>query len=443
MSKITLDKWQRDVLNCEGHVLLCTGRQVGKTTIFAIKAAEYMIKHRDSSIIVVSLTEDQAQLMIMKILDYLERNHRALIESGHLKPTKNKILLKNKSSVLARPVGNTGAAVRGFTGDVLIVDEASRMPELMWAAAKPTLLTTGGELWLCSTPHGKQGYFYECFVNKSERFTVFHVNSEEVIKNRKITHNWTQRNREEALKFLNDEKKDMSMLQYAQEYLGEFIDDLRQFFPDELIQKCMIAERQDSISKNSNYYLGVDVARMGDDESTFEIFERFDDEVIHVESQIKQRTYLNEITKHVLELDKIYNFSKIYIDDGGIGVGVFDYLITDEQTRRKTVAINNNKRVIEYDPINPVKKRLLKEDLYNNLLRLMEQGKIKLLKDPNIFQSLKSVQYEYFKDEQHSGGLHIFGNYTHIVEGIIRAVWCVKEKNLNIWIDTINHGFIR
>jgi hypothetical protein len=149
---LVLDKWQVDVLNAKGHFLLCTGRQVGKTTIFAIKAAEHMINNPKSRIIVVSLTEDQAQLIIIMILNYLEKNYKDRIAKPYSKNiTKNKIVLKNGSQVLSRPVGQTGDAVRGFTGDILIIDEASRMPESVFTASKPTLLTTGGKIWMCST----------------------------------------------------------------------------------------------------------------------------------------------------------------------------------------------------------------------------------------------------------------------------------------------------
>ena len=40
------------------------------------------------------------------------------------------------------------------------------------------------------------------------------------------------------------------------------------------------------------------------------------------------------------------------------------------------------------------KTKLMKEDLYANLLCLMEQGKIELCSNPDTFLSLKSVQYE-------------------------------------------------
>ena len=54
---------------------------------------------------------------------------------------------------------------------------------------------------------------------------------------------------------------------------------------------------------------------------------------------------------------------------------------------------------------------------------------VKLLKDDELIQSLKSVQYEYMVKRGEKTELRIFGNYTHIVEGLIRAAWCAKEDN--------------
>lgn len=433
-----LDSWQEKILKTKGNILLCTGRQVGKTTVMAIKAANYMIEHPNTKIIVVSLTEDQAKLIIVMILTYLEKINRKLIARGKNKPTQNRITLTNKSTVIARPVGNTGDAVRGFTGHVLIIDEASRMPDMVWAAGRPTLLTTAGEIWMCSTPHGKQGYFWEAYQNKNSRFTVFHISSEEVIHNREISESWTKTQREEAINFLEGERREMSELQYGQEYLGMFLDELRRFFPDELIERCCILKRPQSLLKGRDYYMGVDIARMGDDESTFEIIHKINDQNLQqVENITTTKTLTTQTEQRIIDLDLLYDFQKIYIDagSGSLGVGVFDHLLKTDNTKRKIVAINNRARPLDRD--GKAKTKLLKEDLYDNLRSLMEKGYIRLLDDPEIKLSLASVQYEFMNNPHKISQMRIFGNYTHIAEGLIRAAWCSKEKSLYLWIDSI------
>ena len=65
----------------------------------------------------------------------------------------------------------------------------------------------------------------------------------------------------------------------------------------------------------------------------------------------------------------------------------------------------------------------------------MEKGKISLMNADDVFLSLKSVQYEHFTEGTLAGTMKIYGEYTHIVEGLIRAAWCVKDKSLNMRIN--------
>ena len=61
----------------------------------------------------------------------------------------------------------------------------------------------------------------------------------------------------------------------------------------------------------------------------------------------------------------------------------------------------------------------------------MEIGKIDFVNDLNLLRSLKSIIYEYSE----GGKLRIFGNYSHITEALVRAVWCAtKMKGLSLYI---------
>ncbi len=427
--QLQLDDWQRRVLDTKGNIVLCSGRQVGKSTVISIDAGEYAVKNPNKTIMVISAVERQALLLFEKILSHIHDNHRQSIKTGKNKPTKHTLRLKNGSIIHCLPTGLSGYGIRGYTIDRLYADEAAFIPEEVWAAVSPMLATTHGDIVLLSTPHGREGYFFRCFSDDS--FTSFHVSSEECERIPK--------------EFLKKEEERMSKLQYAQEYLGQFLDDLRQFFPDETIKKCMMLSRSNagsllSISINSrDYFLGVDVARMGADETTYQIVERMEDGSLeHRDNIIKTKELTTMTSRFIIRLDTQYKFKKIFIDDGGLGAGVFDQCLEDPQTRGKVVAINNLRKAIEHNPWGSTRKRkLMKEELYDNLLRLMEQGKIKLLDDPEIYQSLKSVQYEYGRDNVGESRIRIYGNYTHITEGLIRAAWCVKDKVLKLWVDYI------
>ena len=436
------DPWQTEILKEDGDILANTGRQVGKTTIFAHKIGDHLINNSKHQVIVVSLTEDQAQLIIVMILDYLEKNHKKQIQKGKNKPTKSRIWLTNGAHVISRPVGNTGDAVRGFTGNVLYIDEASGMPEMMWKAAMPTLMTTGGQIWMSSTPRGKfinnsseKNFFYKNWENFEGRWKVHNIDSEKVIHEREITEEWTQEKRDKAIKFLENQKALLSDMEYRQEYMGEFLDDNRQWFEDELIISCMTEKRPNTIAKNRTYFLGVDVARMGEDESTFEIFElRNNGHLYQVENQITKKTTLPQTFEHIKQLNRLYDFSKIFIDSLGIGVGVFDWLMFDDETKYITEAIDNSEQILDKDG----KTRKLKKTLkYSHFKMLMETGKLHLLDEDKIFQSFKSVQFAYTNDSLGTRHLKIFGNYTHIAEGLTNAGWGEKSKHLNLSIYSI------
>jgi len=433
---IVLDDWQEEVLAYKGHFLLCTGRRVGKTYIMARKACQRMIENPGYKIVIASLTEDQAKLIIIMILSYFETHYKKMIAKGKDRPTQNRVTLINKSSALARPVGTTGDALRGFEGDVLILDEVSRFNELIMTAATPILLTTGGEIWMCSTPFGKKGYFWECFQNKNNRFKVFYKSSEEVINNRPISNSWTEKQRAEAIRYLEEEKKDKSQLVYGQEYMGLFLEELRQYFPDELIIKCCSLRRPGAPVPKDNNYLGVDIARMGGDECAYEILNKTNSgKIHHIENITKKNQLTTKTEEDILYLNEFWQPLKIGIDagSGSLGVGIFDRLMQNIKTARKVVAMNN--RSMSLDRQGKAKQRIFKEDMYENMLNMMEKGELALLEDDNVIASLKSIQWELDKKGAITK-IRIFSDYGHIVEGLTRAAFlCKKEKINKLWIS--------
>jgi len=437
-----LDKWQQDFLNAKGDKILCTGRQVGKSVVCSIDAAKYAISNPNSKpIVMIAPTERQAFALFDKTLQYLlDKYPRAVVTKGLKRPTKTRILLRSGVEIYCLPVGSSGLGIRFLTIGRLYVDEASRMPEEVWAAITPALLTTGGDTILLSTPFGAQGEFYRVWINSDDAynsFSRFSVDSEQVMRDRPISLSWSELQRDRSLMVLERAKKRMSKHQYAQEYLGEFVEDLHRWFSDELIAQTCTLKRPEVINKKFQYYLGCDIARMGEDEGTMEVIQKIDnDHLIHVENIVTRKQLTTETEERIINIDRHYDFVKIFIDAGAgsLGVSVFDHLLKIDQTKRKVVAINNARRRIDKDGH---ELKLMKTDLYDNLRALMEQNKIKLLDDEDVRDSLRSIQYEYIMKEGELSTLRIFGNYSHIVEGLIRAAWCVQYKDINIWIDTI------
>ena len=313
-----LDKFQEDFLNCPGDKILCTGRQVGKSLVCSLDAGRFVILNSNVTVLIVAPTERQSFALFEKVLNYLETHARKLILRKKDKPTKSLIKLSNGSKIYCLPVGISGANIRGLTVHRVYFEEGARIPEDAFAAISPMLLTTGGSTIYLSTPYGKKGEFWRCLSNEDhayDSFTRFSVNSMEVMKNREISETWTETIRDKAVQRIEQAKSRMSAREFMQEYEGEFCDDLLQCFPDDQIKKVMNTKRQGN-QRTGRFYLGVDIARMGKDDSAFQIVEMLSRKrFIHIESMITNKKKLNETYNKIIELDRMYKFKKIFMLD--------------------------------------------------------------------------------------------------------------------------------
>ena len=418
---LSLDSWQKEYIfetpPEQDSFLLCT-RQGGKTTAMSIKAVELCVNHfkEGECVLISSLTERQAQLMLMKALVYAEEKYPKELAKGKDKPTMHRLFFKNGAGILCYAAGEEGDSTRGYTIKKLMVDEGSRMKETYFTSATPTLSVTHGSMDIASTPagtknkYGEETFFYKC--SKDPNFKKWYISYEDNPRHEKA--------------FLDKERSRMTKMQFSQEYEAKFLDELLQFFPDELITKVMTRKRGDAHAIDKNY-LGVDVARKGSDDTVLLSVVKSDDKLFQIDMEITNNTYLTETVKRIKNLNARYDYTKIYIDTTGMGFGVFDPLLDDDDTKRKVVSVENDYRDLSADA-EGTRKKISKVDLYNNLLNLMENSRIELFNEKEIENSLKSVQYEYS-----DGNLSFFGSNMHIAEALVRAAWCFKDKSLNIY----------
>jgi hypothetical protein len=444
---VIFDKWQQDIIDDEAkYILLCKGRQIGGTTVFARKAAKWMAE-KGKTILVGSITEEQAKLVIVMVKDMLAEHYPNTISKKKAdKATLDKVVLKNGGWIRSRAVGTMGDAFKGFTADINWFNEMSKWPELAFIAIMPTLLTKAGGMWGDSTPFGKfingttkKTFFFKCFENRDGRWKVYYKTSPDVIKEREITDVWTKEVREDSLKFLEHQEAEMGKIQYAQEYLGKFMDEINQWFSDKVIRSRMVAQRPEKIEENWFVGMGNDIARKGLDDGSYEVFRtQGEKRLIQIENQVSKDQPITTTATQILGLDDKFHIDHNFIDDeGSLGKGVLDILLEEEKhaTREtKTHGISNSKRIIDATgKLQGIKKT----ELYVKLLSMMEKGEIDLLDDENIFQSLKSVQYHWTNDTRGVRHLKIFGNDTHICEGITRATELLKYKELKMSVYSI------
>jgi len=237
---------------------------------------------------------------------------------------------------------------------------------------------------------------------------------------------------------LEEERREKSVLQFGQEYGGLFLEDLRQYFDDSLIEKCCILKRPQPPKPINNLFVGIDIARLGGDECSYEILYKLkDNRFHHVENITKTKQLTTKTEQDIIDLDFLWNLSKIGIDagSGSLGVGIYDRLMLNQKIKRKLVAMNN--RSISLDRDGKSKQRIFKEDMYDNMKNMLEKGELYLLDDDDVRLSMKSIQWEIIeKNGLHK--VHIFSDYGHIVEGLVRASYLAKKEKLNkVWISYV------
>ncbi len=149
----TLDPWQRTIIEGRGDWLACCGRQVGKSTVAEVKALHTAIRHAGSLSLIIAPGQRQSQEVFKRVADDVGR-------LGIRCPELNKsgLTLDNGSRILALP--GTGSTIRGYSKVMLaVIDEAAFVVPELFAAVRPMLLVSGGDLLVMSTPFLKGDYF--------------------------------------------------------------------------------------------------------------------------------------------------------------------------------------------------------------------------------------------------------------------------------------------
>lgn len=424
----SMDKYQIRVLSISEYknlILMC-GRQVGKSEIISKKIADFLLNNSNKHLMIVSGVERQASGLYNKTLRLIEKNYPRMLKKGKDKPLRTVFKLINGSILRTEPVGIDGSGARQHTLNGVIFEEMQLIPEEAYTAITPMLLTTGGFIWLLGTAWATEGYVYERLADPE--FEVIRVNSEEVAAER------PEPQKTIMLKHLENEKKRLTEAQYAQEYLAIPSANIRQVFPDSLIKRTLTAKRPGNIDTGKEYICGIDPAGLGEDEGSISImdFNIDKEKMIQVEHEITSKLYTTQTTDKIVNLEKRYDFNKIYIDDGGLGFGIFSELLKEDETKFKTIALNNSARPLDWK--DEKTKKILGDEMIFNLLTLMERGQIQLLDDPEIRESLKSYKFEYDKDRKK---LLISSNYNHPVQSIMRAAWHMQRKDLKLSVFSI------
>jgi len=150
-----LDPWQADVLTTpKRRVILNCSRQSGKTEVAALKVLHTAITKPGATCLLYSPSLRQSGELFRRVLG----PYRSVESSNPAtRETVLRIELENGSRVIALP--GSERTTRTYTADVVVVDEAARVPDAVFIGLRPMLAVSGGSLFLLSTPAGQFGHF--------------------------------------------------------------------------------------------------------------------------------------------------------------------------------------------------------------------------------------------------------------------------------------------
>lgn len=195
-------EWQEGYLRETRDSVVLKGRQVGASTAGSVIAVRRAIYWPGSLVAIVSPSLKQST-------EVKERSKSSLLALGVplTKDSASLLELPNRSRIMSLP--GSPKSVRGWSADLLIIDEAAFLDEETFVAARATTAATGGRTIVQSTPMGPYGSFYELWNTDDENWAKFRVKSSEVSS---ITP-----------EFLERERATMTPEKYIQEYEADFV----------------------------------------------------------------------------------------------------------------------------------------------------------------------------------------------------------------------------
>ena len=255
---LTLDPIQQSILDpaIRRGMLNCC-RKWGKSTMIALKAAHFAATHPEATILIAAPSSRQSE----ELLGIAARFLRDLDQPAT--HAQQRLTLPNRARILALP--NQPETIRGYSPQLLVIDEAAYLSEELWDALFPMLNAAphGGTLWLMSTPAQPSGFFHRLWTAQSSPFTRVKVTAYDCPRIPAAVI-------EEARAYFPPDR-------FAREYLCEFAQPATAAFPEDMVRACLAPDLPEFLpsqllhplpaapfSARPHDYLGVDFGQSRD-----------------------------------------------------------------------------------------------------------------------------------------------------------------------------------
>lgn len=266
--------WQVEELRPieDDRVLLLCARQSGKSTVAGAETV-HVGKHRPRSLaLIVCPSKDQSEIVMGKVDEFITH------DAGIPRLRRDAVYTKefaNKSTIHALP--GTERSVRGYSNpDLILLDEASRVPDETYMAVRPMMTGGGTKMIAATTAFGKRGWFYRAWTNPDSRWrkilvrVAWEPHGTELVPampedefraywaSRGVSAYYSTRHRYQDLL---DDLIEMGEQWFRQEYCCEFLDREGSLFAYDDIMAAFREEHMEALVK---------VGLLGDDDDEFE-----------------------------------------------------------------------------------------------------------------------------------------------------------------------------
>lgn len=137
--------------------VICAGRQVGKSWLLAVLALHQAFARPQSTTLIVSAGDTAAKRLLELVASLVTSS--PLLAGSVVDESSKAVTLSNGSVIRAVPA--SAAQIRGWSIDLLILDEAAFIDTEIWRAAEPAIIARpGSRVVLCSSPWGSPEHFF-------------------------------------------------------------------------------------------------------------------------------------------------------------------------------------------------------------------------------------------------------------------------------------------
>jgi len=161
------DPWQRQLLLSDTRqMLLNCSRQSGKSTTVAALALHTALRRSGSLVLLLSPSLRQSQELFRKVIECYAAIGRPIDTRAF---NQTCLELETDSRFICLP--GREETIRSFSGvNLLVIDEAARVPDDLYRSVRPMLAVSAGRLICLSTPFGKRGFFHEAWEHGGDRW---------------------------------------------------------------------------------------------------------------------------------------------------------------------------------------------------------------------------------------------------------------------------------